>query len=225
MLDSLFAWLAPHYCLSCGQIGRQICENCFFDIEIAPRQTCLSCHGILVAQRCSTCPRLAGVQQIVLAEREGLLGRLVDDYKQSSTRETHQLIARLFDTYAPHLPPDTHLVPVPTSPPHIRRRGFDHTHDITRAFARRRKLHYSPLLRRRHHHAQMGQTAATRRRQAATAFELARPVSAPDDLYVVCDDVVTTGSSVMAALDQLRAGGASRLAVVALMQQPWQSQR
>lgn len=221
MLDSLFSQLAPHYCLSCGQIGAQICKSCFYDIDLSQRQTCFKCHEILVAQLCTRCPELEGVQQCVLAERRDILARLLDDYKFGHKREASRIIARIFDEYSPHFPTGTQIVPIPTSSMHVRRRGFDHTHDITRDFARRRDLVQSRLLLRRHNHVQVGASRAQRRSQAESAYQLRNQSLDSDIWYVVCDDIITTGASMIAALKLLEEAGATKLVVVALLQQPW----
>ena len=221
MLDSLFSQLAPHYCLSCGKIGAQICESCFYDIDLHTRQTCFKCHELLISQQCVSCAELAGVQQCVLAERRDVLARLLDDYKFGYKREASHIVARVFDEYAPHFPADTCLVPIPTSSAHIRRRGFDHTYDIVREFASRRHLERSSLLARRHNHAQVGASRVERRQQAQSAYKLRTECLDSDICYVLCDDIVTTGASMVAAVGKLREAGAEKLVTVALMQQPW----
>lgn len=222
MLDTLFSRLAPHYCLSCGEIGAQICDHCFYDIDLSPRQTCFKCHEILISQCCTHCAELAGVQQCVLAERRDILARLLDDYKFGYKRQASQIVARLLDESAPYFPPGTQLVPIPTSSRHVRRRGFDHTSDITRDLAARRKVSQSPLLVRRHNHAQVGASRAERRRYAESAYSLRVDRLDPEVCYVVCDDIVTTGASMVAAVGKLRAAGARKLVALALLQQPWQ---
>ena len=221
MLDSLFSAFAPHYCLSCGEIGAQICDHCFYDIELQLRQTCFVCHGLLMAQQCSSCESVRGVTQLVLGERDGIAARLIDRYKFGHTREAYKLLARLFDAHAPYLPEGSCLVPIPTASSHIRRRGFDHTRDIARALARRRNLKYAPLLVRRHNKAQVGASATQRKRQAAEAFKVSRTPLSPDTLYILCDDIVTTGASLGAAAARLREAGAERIVALALVQQPW----
>lgn len=223
MLDSLFSRLAPHYCLSCGEIGAQICENCFYDIDLAARQTCLKCHGIMTSQRCGSCASLAGIQQYIFAERHGVLAKLLDEYKFAHKREAHRTIAQLFAHYAPHFPSSARIIPIPTSSSHVRRRGFDHTQDITSRFSRARGLQQMRLLERRHNHAQVGAGVQERQQRADTAFALTQKSLDPDKLYVVCDDIVTTGASMIAATSLLRSAGAQNIVVMALLQQPWKN--
>ena len=153
-----------------------------------------------------------------------MLLHLIDEYKFGAKREASVVIARLFDQYAPYFPAGTQLVPIPTSSKHIRMRGFDHTQDFTKAFAALRGLSYMQALHRRHNHVQVGASVRQRRLQAKTAFAVSRPLN-DDTLYVVCDDVITTGASVGAAVELLQSAGAKKIAVLVLLQQPWKSQR
>lgn len=219
MLDSLISRLAPHYCLSCGEIGAQICDNCFFDIELTPRELCVLCNHMTVGLQCGQCDELAGVTQVVLTEREGVLKRLVDDYKFSCKRSAYVQVARCFDAGAPIFSESTYIVPLPTSSTHIRRRGFDHTRDFAKRFARLRGYDYAPLLMRRHNKAQVGSDVLERKSQASTAFRSKGTLPDADALYVVCDDIVTTGASVAAAVKCLRDMGAKKIAFLVLMRQ------
>lgn len=223
MLNSLISHFAPHYCLSCGEIGQQICESCYFDIELSARQKCFVCHKFLLNQRYTSCSALRDVTQVILAEREGVLARLVDEYKFSSARGAEVIIARLFHDNTPLLPLKTHLVPVPTASSHIRQRGFDHTRDISRQLARIRGVVLAPIVERRHNAVQVGASFVQRQQQAASAYRLKTRASIdPDAVYVVCDDIVTTGASMAAMVALLRSHGATQVVCLALLQQPWQ---
>ena len=135
------------------------------------------------------------------------------------------MFAQLLDVHMPHFPAGSQIVPIPTAPSHIRRRGFDHTRDIYKRFATTRELAYAPLLSRLHNSAQFGATAAQLRSQAARAFKLNADVINVDTHYLLCDDIVTTGASMSAGVKLLRGAGAQHITVVALLQQPWKNQK
>lgn len=168
-----------------------------------------------------TCRSLAGVVQCVLSERHGMIEQLIDEYKFCYRRETADVLTRLLHEHALELPSAATIVPIPTASAHIRLRGFDHTHDIGRALAKRRQVPYARLLQRLHNKAQVGANRAQRRQQAEGAFACATKNLDADMTYVVCDDIVTTGASVVAAVSRLREAGATRFMVLALTQQPW----
>ncbi|EFQ82677.1 ribosomal subunit interface protein [Aeromicrobium marinum DSM 15272] len=105
------------------------------------------------------------------------------------------------------------LVPVPTDPAHVRRRGGDLVLDLTRLAAtelRRTGVEVvaAPCLRRRRHTLdQRGLGASDRQANVRGAFvALPRRIPADHDLVVV-DDIVTTGATASEAVRALAAAG------------------
>jgi len=101
------------------------------------------------------------------------------------------------------------LVPVPSSPDAVRKRGFDHTATLAQWVARRSGYRWSPLLRRtKTTPDQAGLTAASRRAVQIGSMR-ARPPSPgrPSPPLVVVDDVITTGATMVEAVRALREAG------------------
>jgi len=103
---------------------------------------------------------------------------------------------------------------VPTSDRRRRRRGVDQAELLARALGRVTAAPVRCLLDRHPGPPQAGRSAAQRR--AGPRFDCA---AAPARVVVV-DDVVTTGASVRAAADAIRAAGAERVVVAALARTP-----
>lgn len=103
---------------------------------------------------------------------------------------------------------------VPTSDRRRRRRGVDQAELLARALGRVTAVPVRSLLDRHPGPPQEGRSAAQRR--AGPRFDCA---AAPARVVVV-DDVVTTGASVRAAADAIRAAGAERVVVAALARTP-----
>ncbi|MBR5419190.1 ComF family protein [Candidatus Saccharibacteria bacterium] len=133
-----------------------------------------------------------------------MLGRLIEIYKYDSVRAVAPILAEALrfavgDGYT--------LVPLPTINRHIRERGFDHIGLI----CKKTGLPVEKVLLRENNAVQVGASLEQRREQAKTAYSLGKV-----DLnkkYCLIDDVWTTGSSMMAAAELMRAAGIKNLAI------------
>ena len=102
------------------------------------------------------------------------------------------------------------LVPLPTIRRHIRERGFDHIGLL----CKKTGLPIERVLARVNNSVQVGANTEMRRRQAAEAYRAVN-VDA-NKKYLLVDDVWTTGSSMLAACDVMRAAGSKNLAIAVI---------
>ena len=102
------------------------------------------------------------------------------------------------------------LVPLPTIRRHIRERGFDHIGLL----CKKTGLSIERVLARVNNSVQVGANTEMRRRQAAEAYRAVN-VDA-NKKYLLVDDVWTTGSSMLAACDVMRAAGSKNLAIAVI---------
>lgn len=108
------------------------------------------------------------------------------------------------------------LVPLPTIRKHIRERGFDHTLRLCfelENFLQKRleklgmKVEYEDLLLRKNKTVQVGKEKKERMKQAEKAYEIREGIEIENKtLYMLVDDVTTTGASLAAAKKILQAG-------------------
>ena len=101
------------------------------------------------------------------------------------------------------------LVPLPTIRKHIRERGFDHTLRLCfelENFLQKRleglgvKVEYQDLLVRKNKTVQVGKVKKERMRQAEKAYGIREGIKIENrTLYILVDDVTTTGASIAAA--------------------------
>jgi len=211
-IDTLLSYIAPHYCYGCGATGSLLCRSC---LEAVKRHHCQVC--VICGQPCASgnvCRRHALPYEALDCAlwRRGAVARLIDDYKFHRVRAVSGVLARLLDELLPEYDASTVVVPMPTAPANIRKRGYDHMLLIARQFARRRGLRVErPLVRQTNVTQHYARSAAERRKQAQQFF---RARSAQADVpYLILDDILTTGSTITAAAQTLRAAGARDIRV------------
>lgn len=112
------------------------------------------------------------------------------------------------------------LVPVPLHPTKLRERGFNQSEEIaqmlvccTNGNARVEKL----LIRKQYTQSQTSLNRSKRCQNVKNAFALApNTVLNPAKLYIIIDDVFTTGSTLNACARVLRKAGANRLQIATI---------
>ena len=168
---------------------------------------CPDCQNLEDSFWCDEC-----LKTTVLAagRRDRLIGRLVHDFKYHSVRALKHPLAEVLDNALPYFDEPVTIVPLPTIRRHVRERGFDHTLKIAQALAKRRGWQVEQLFERAKNTVQVGTDKETRKRQARRAYSLAKPVD-DEKLYLLLDDVWTTGASMKAAEKILLQAGVSKI--------------
>jgi len=198
LLDLVF----PPRCVGCGRGGHWFCPVCVAAIVPAPnrRDGLEPLVGLWVAGLYEDPLRLAihalkyeGRRQVA-----GPLGRILAE----TYRRQNKGSARIrFDA----------ILPVPLHPKRQAERGFNQSALLARGLGRGvgLPLREDVLLRSRHTPQQAGLDAANRRANVAGAFacQSGHPALAGKALLLV-DDVCTTGATLAACAEALRAAGA-----------------
>ncbi|MBN2840427.1 MAG: ComF family protein, partial [Coriobacteriia bacterium] len=125
------------------------------------------------------------------------------------------LAALLAEAAAGWLRADDVLVPVPASPGALRRRGFDHAADIAQELARGAGLPVTRALSATRTADQRSLGRADRFANRAGAFCVRAGVDIPRRAVLI-DDVFTTGATLDAAAQALRAAGAAEVRALAV---------
>lgn len=219
MLDTLLSFAAPHRCSGCGISGTLLCDNCKYDIISEPFVGCVSCGLGLIGRNgiCGKC-KVPYTRAWCVSDRRDQLRRLIDGYKFSNTKAADRPLADLLHSYLPELPQNTVIVPVPTVNSHIRQRGYDHMLLVAKRLGRLRGLRVDTSLQRVTTSVQRLASARQRAAQAKVAFACAKPLD-PDAIYMLVDDVITTGSTVKYAAKTLLDAGAGEVWVVSISRQ------
>lgn len=212
--------LAGSNCTGCRRPGRQLCSGCAAAIDVPP-----------VVARPTPCP--PGLAPAMAAgEYAGLLRALVLGHKEHHrlvlARPLGALLARSVAAVLPSAPGlPVVLVPVPSRPGSARARGHEPMWDLTRRAARElRRAGVDAtayrVLRVRRVRDQRDLDAAGRAANLAGAMSVVGRWQArlarrhPQALVVLCDDVLTTGSTAREAQRALAATGV-RIAGIAVV--------
>lgn len=218
IVDRLLSVVAPHLCSGCGRIGGTFCDNCKYDIIIEPFSGCILCEKLTISGVCAE-HKVAFNQAWVVGARSGPLQRLIGGFKFRNMKAASRDLVDLLNRRLPYFSGAVILVPIPTTPAHIRERGYDHMLLIAHQLGRLRHLPVQQLLKRDNVLIQHRANRKQRLIQAATAFRVEGDVD-PGTVYILLDDVVTTGATITQAAVLLKNAGASEIWVAATSRQP-----
>jgi predicted amidophosphoribosyltransferase len=199
ILHAVAAGVAPPLCAACGR----------------------SCRPeAIVCSRCGR--RLAGAEPLLgkgppgldrawsSAPYEGVARNLVAALKFRHLLPVAGLMADRIHWLAPaHVLSGT-LVPVPPAPSRLRRRGFDPAGELAASLAEQISIPLEQCLVRRGGRRQVGRRRAERVGQPPRIHASA---TAPRSVVLV-DDVLTTGATLTACAQALRAAGAARVVAI-----------
>lgn len=219
------AILAPH-CAACGvaldcpRLG-PVCAGCWNAVGRLAPPLCQACGDPLPSWRtvsvaAARCPRCRRSRRAVDAARsvgdyEGSLRSIIHAFKYGGRRSLARPLARLLrESGADLLAGSAFVVPVPLHPWRRFRRGFNQAADLCRHLG---VPVSQPLARVRATMPQTGLTARARRRNVARAFGPSPWLTASvrrrlqGATLVLVDDVKTTGATLEACAEALKALG------------------
>src|SRR3954447_17233358 len=217
MLERLLSLLVPPACLACraplARPGETLCARCRSELPWLPARTCARCA---LPRPCRPCPawRSGFASAWAPMAHDGVARALVRELKFRGTPAAADLMAAQIAANAP--PGIAHgrlLVPVPIHPARLRSRGYDQARSLARGLARRWGCTLAPVLVRvdRAGARQVGASRAGRR--AAGRVEVRARARVPGAITLV-DDVHTTGATLDACAQALRAAGACEIHAV-----------
>ncbi len=225
--------LCPHTCRGCGRLGAVLCECCKNDMLAKNEWICPVCKNAF-AKSSESCKNNGGDSLSYLGHcpecevkfenlwvggwREGVLEKMVEEYKYQSVRAMDVEMVELIDRRIPEdfgEDEEIVVVPLPTIGRHVRERGFDHTLELAKKLAKRRGWKCERVLTREADTVQVGAKVAEREEQAKKAYVVRGGLDA-NKHYILLDDVWTTGASMRAAEKVMRAAGAVRMSVAVI---------
>ncbi len=207
ILDSL----APEECYFCRKLGDSICKNCL-------KTRCN--FGNFLSQ-----PNTIISKEFYLSQRSGELQKIVDEFKLQSKRQNAHYLSHLFADFLNSNEVFNRnrdriiLVPVPTLSAHIRERGFDHTQILAKQLSKVLKIKRLEIIAKVSKTTQRGANFKTRQIQAKKSYQFIGEKLSKDKIYVILDDIRTTGATLNSIAEILLKNGADEIWAFYLLQQ------
>lgn len=196
-----------------------LCHSCRAALPIiTPEEACVRCGAPDGAHGCAECGRTELVFDHARCAGvfEWPLDRMIRLHKDSGELRLGDPLAALVARAAGEWIGWAHaVVPVPTSPGAVARRGFDHGARLTAAFSSLTALPALDALRALPRRDQRGLTREGRGANARASIVHARGVTVPGRVLLL-DDVFTTGATLDAAASALMTAGAGEVRAIAV---------
>ncbi|MDQ2973727.1 MAG: hypothetical protein M3Q79_04605 [bacterium] len=220
LVEKLVRVLAPNDCLVCGSEGSILCRACSMEYIKSPPSRCPHCLKLTISS--SLCQNSKSVFRLshiwVSSDYDGVAKSILQSLKTNGVIEAAEIIAELIAGTLPYLPPETIVVPVPTTTRHRRVRGFDHTALIAKKVAAIKGLSYEPLLGRVDQVRQTGSGRQARLRQLDGKMYAVKPKYVKGHSLLIIDDVFTTGSTLREAARALKQAEAKHVSAAVFSQ-------
>lgn len=210
-VDNIIGIVAPHLCLMCGVEGHVLCPACVLLAGEPLPQRCAGCKRLSKGNKtCSSCRKWLKVDRIdVVTEYDELYEKLIHAYKFDCKRQAAEPIARMLSEHIRDS--NALLCPLPTAPARIRERGFDHTALLAKYLTKLTNMTQIKTLKRQSNKRQLGADRSKRLQQMQGEFYVSDDSQVTGKKVLLIDDVVTTGATLAAAAETLRAAGAKQV--------------
>jgi len=226
--DACVATLCPEVCINCGTTpvrGRPLCGTCLDAMLDSVRALggtrsitrCAKCGRPLVSASgtCVSCrllPSLSAVDSILpLFPYSATAHELLGAWKTRGNRGLTWSFAKIIQEALglPEFEKAT-VIPVPPRPDKIREKGWDQIEDIARILERSLGLTVCRCLTRTSRIAQKTLGRAARQQNLKGHLETIAGISLPETAVII-DDLMTTGSTIDACADALKAAGCGKV--------------
>lgn len=221
---TLIESLWPKRCIICGEEGSVLCECCERHLDFLDRwSACPRCGSAFGLRWCTECNsytlRKRNLSELPFDAAASALrfsassGALIRGYKDKGEQALSDYIARfMHQCMHPEWTIDAFTY-IPASAQALKRRGFDHMHQIGTALERASSIPLVPLFERPKHADQRTLSQTERSLNAARAFTLQQHCALPRSVCIL-DDVITTGATACAAAQCLKQAGVGTVYVL-----------
>ncbi len=221
IFDKLLGLIAPHHCIVCTDEDYVLCYDCASQIDELP-SSCYVCHKATTdfAPCLEHITKKSPKHVWFVFSYEKSIKKLLWAYKFQQQRAGAVDIAKIICGNLPNIPPETLITYVPTTPEHIRLRGFDHSKLIAIEVSKILGLNYHNLLTRNPGAVQHTLNRRQRLAQIKNAYSPINEYLSSGANILLIDDVITTGATIGECARQLYSVGAKSVNVATLARTP-----
>lgn len=207
------AFLYPHSAINDGPL----CQSCYGAMQqdlterIAP-QRCIYCGYPLISE-IEICTRCKAVGTHTVRNRsifiyQGVAQQLIWAYKFGHAKQLAQLFCTLlYALWSEHFA-NIPIIPIPSSPKNIKKRGWDQIRCIAHALHKQYAIPVIPILARTAKTNQKSLRYEQRKENAKAAYQMKKRMSLQNhSSALLLDDVYTTGATMHACAEILSAAG------------------
>ncbi|MCO6450542.1 MAG: ComF family protein [Caldilineales bacterium] len=214
-LESLVDTLFPPRCLYCRRMGSHFCQACRDAAQWVGEEICVRCGQPLTERNtCAECRRkgfgsLRGMRGVVFYG--GPVTFAIHGFKYQGKRQLASPLAAYLNAYLQAHPVQFGcVVPVPLHPDRLAFRGYNQSELLAAEVARSQHIpmRADVIARTRHTPPQVHLNRKERIENVNGAFAPVNGRSLSGETCLLIDDVCTTGSTLRASGEALRAAGA-----------------
>jgi len=212
--NALMDFVYPPLCLSCQQLlkhgGDFVCPDCWHSIQVAVRGSPLY---VETSEKLVSSGVIDDLVSLYVFEKEGVFQIIAHNLKYAGVQELgFDLGRRLGKSFVENGICADAIIPVPLHRRKFRERGYNQAELIARGVSEVSEIpvRCDLVRRKKYTKTQTLLTLHERQENMEEAFEVVpfKKSEVSEKKYVVIDDVVTTGSTMIACAAVLRASGA-----------------
>lgn len=217
-LDYVF----PKKCVICKKLGSYICENCFTALSFDAKNLCLICNkptfNNLTHPICRSKYAIDGCFSALTYNKP--TKKLIASFKYKPyLTDLKTILSELFfesliqnEFFINELKKENWIfVPIPLFPSKLKNRGYNQSEILAEELSKKFEIPVKNLLKRiKDTKTQVGKGNIDRKLNIKGAFEISNTKTNPKNIFLI-DDVVTTGSTLIEAANELKRSGAKRV--------------
>jgi len=216
LLDLVF----PELCSGCRTpLSRQeqaICGSCLSQLELTEFEQRPTQNDVFFRFAGKT--NIAGAAGLYFFDKKGILQVIMHEFKYRNNIKSGALLGRIFASKlsdSGFFSGNETLIPVPLHPKKLKERGYNQSEIFAEAIAERCGIEIKPewLIRTFYTQSQTGKDKNQRWENVKDAFEYKGP---KDSTIILCDDIITTGSTLEACASCLQKSGIDSVKILTL---------